>query len=120
MSRVIAASVAPLEHLFGWHVGVLEVVVLGVGPVRAGSRDCDSAPLREGVGIRRGSDHGAEQCDALLSNRKYKHEHKKGQCTVVVAQLVERSLPIPEVRSLNPVISKKLFILNICLLLTVY
>ena len=30
-----------------------------------------------------------------------------------VAQLVERSLPIPEVRGLNPVIGKNLFILNI-------
>ena len=29
---------------------------------------------------------------------------------VVVAQLVERSLPIPEVRGLNPVIGKNLFI----------
>ena len=29
---------------------------------------------------------------------------------VVVAQLVERSLPIPEVRSLNPVIGKNLFV----------
>ena len=28
---------------------------------------------------------------------------------MVVAQLVERSLPIPEVRGLNPVISKNLF-----------
>ena len=28
---------------------------------------------------------------------------------VVVAQLVERSLPIPEVRSLNPVIGKNLY-----------
>ena len=35
---------------------------------------------------------------------------------VVVAQLVERSLLIPEVRGTNPVIGKKLFILNICLL----
>ena len=33
-----------------------------------------------------------------------------------MAQLVERSLPIPEVRSSNPVIGKNLFILNICLL----
>ena len=39
---------------------------------------------------------------------------------MVVAQLVERSLPIPEVRGSNPVISKNLFILNICLLSTVY
>ena len=39
---------------------------------------------------------------------------------VVVAQLVDRSLPIQEVRGSNPVISKKLFILNICLLSTVY
>ena len=38
---------------------------------------------------------------------------------VVVAQLVERSLLIPEVRGSNPVIGKKLFILNICLLSTV-
>ena len=39
---------------------------------------------------------------------------------VVVAQLVEQLLPIPEVRSSNPVIGKNLFILNICLLSTVY
>ena len=37
-----------------------------------------------------------------------------------VAQLVERLLPIPEVRGLNPAISKNLFILSICLLSTVY
>ena len=37
-----------------------------------------------------------------------------------VAQLVEWSLPIPEVRSSNPVIGKNLFILNICLPSTVY
>ena len=42
------------------------------------------------------------------------------EVAVVVAQLVERSLPIPEVRSSNPVIGKNLFILNICLLSTVY
>ena len=45
---------------------------------------------------------------------------KKLLSAVVVAQLVERSLPIPEVRSSNPVISKNLFMLNICLLSTVY
>ena len=39
---------------------------------------------------------------------------------VVVAQLVERSLPIPEVCGSNPVIGKNLFISNICLLSTVY
>ena len=39
---------------------------------------------------------------------------------VVVAQLVERLLPIPEVRGSNPVIGKNLFTLNICLLSTVY
>ena len=37
-----------------------------------------------------------------------------------VAQLVERSLPTPEVRGSNPVIGKYLFILNICLLSTLY
>ena len=39
---------------------------------------------------------------------------------MVVAQLEERSLPIPEVCGSNPVIGKNLFILNICLLSTVY
>ena len=39
---------------------------------------------------------------------------------VVVAQLVERSLPIPEVRGSNPVISKNLLKLNnYCMLSTV-
>ena len=38
---------------------------------------------------------------------------------MVVAHLVERSLPIPEVRGSNPDIGI-LFILNICLLSTVY
>ena len=38
---------------------------------------------------------------------------------MVVAQLVEQSLPIPEVRGSNPVIGKNLFILKICLLSTV-
>ena len=38
-----------------------------------------------------------------------------------MARLVERSLPIPEVRGSNPIIRKiYLFLLNICLLLTVY
>ena len=39
---------------------------------------------------------------------------------VVVAQLVERSLPIPQVWGSNPVIGKNLFIFNNCLLSTVY
>ena len=40
---------------------------------------------------------------------------------MVVAQLVERSLPIPEVCGLNPVIGKNLLILNnYCILSTVY
>ena len=39
---------------------------------------------------------------------------------VVVAQLVERPLPIPEVHGSNPVIGKNLYILNTCLLSTVY
>ena len=36
--------------------------------------------------------------------------------TVVLAQLVERLLPIPEVRGSNPVIGKNLFVMNIFLL----
>ena len=39
---------------------------------------------------------------------------------VVVAQLVERSLPIPKVHGSNPVNGKNIFLLNICLLSTVY
>ena len=38
---------------------------------------------------------------------------------VVVAQLVERSLPTPEVRGLNPVIGKLLYRTFICLLSTI-
>ena len=49
--------------------------------------------------------------------RNIKQSSKGSGC---VAQLVEQSLPIPEVRGSNPVISKNLFILNICLLSTVY
>ena len=41
---------------------------------------------------------------------------KKRPLAVVVAQLVEQLLPIPEVCGLNPVIGKNLFILNIFLL----
>ena len=37
-----------------------------------------------------------------------------------MAQLVERSLSIPEACGSNPVIGKSLLILNICLLSTVY
>ena len=44
---------------------------------------------------------------------------KNSKLAVVVAQLVERSLPIPDVHSSNPVIGKKLFKFNICLLSTV-
>ena len=43
-----------------------------------------------------------------------------GTREVVVAQLVERSLSIPEARVSNPVIGKNLLILNICILSTVY
>ena len=39
---------------------------------------------------------------------------------VVVTQLVERSLPIPEVRGSNPVVGKNLIILNIYFLSPVY
>ena len=39
---------------------------------------------------------------------------------VVVVQLVERLLPIPEVRGSNSDIGINLFILNICLLSTVF
>ena len=39
---------------------------------------------------------------------------------VVVGQLVERLLLIPEVRGWNPVIGKKIFLSNICLLSTVF
>ena len=44
--------------------------------------------------------------------------YKQYKLAVVVAQLVEQSVPKPEVRGSNPVIGKNL--LNICLLSTVY
>ena len=49
--------------------------------------------------------------DLLLSSYKYNRKN------VVVAQLVERSLPTPEVHGSNPVIGK--YLLTIYLLLTV-
>ena len=51
------------------------------------------------------------------TTRKGKYKVRKA---VVVAQLVDRLLPIPEVRGSNPVINKNLFILNICLLTFVF
>ena len=39
---------------------------------------------------------------------------------MVVAQLIEQLLPIPEVHGLNPVIGKILLKFNICLLSNVY
>ena len=55
---------------------------------------------------------------SILRVRGLKQHHKRQlSMAVVVAQLVERSLPIPEVRGSNPVIGTKL--LNIYLLSTV-
>ena len=54
----------------------------------------------------------------MMVNMEY--NIKANVWAVVVAQLVERSLPIPEVCSSNSVIGKNLFTLNICLLSTVY
>ena len=62
---------------------------------------------------------GCFQFGKNIWNSKLTDKHKATKA-VVVAQLVEQLLPIPGVRSSNPVISKKLFILNICLLSTVY
>ena len=49
-----------------------------------------------------------------------RYQYCKHFCSlaVVVAQLVEQSLPTPEIRRLNPVIGK-IYILNICFLSTV-
>ena len=44
---------------------------------------------------------------SMVSNRRNINEGK--DLTVVVAQLVEQSLPNPEVRGSNPVISRNLF-----------
>ena len=46
---------------------------------------------------------------SLIPNKK-RYSTVTEAWAVVVAQLVERSLLIPEVRGLNPVIGKKLFI----------
>ena len=57
--------------------------------------------------------------NVMMVNMEY--NIKANVWAVVVAQLVERSLPIPEVCGSNPVIGKKfIYILNICLLSTVY
>ena len=55
----------------------------------------------------------------MLGYSGFKNSDWSGE--VVVAQLVERSLLIPEVRGSNPVIGKYLLILNnYCILSTVY
>ena len=46
--------------------------------------------------------------EMLLVKQSLQKQQERGE--VVVAQLVERSLPIPEVRGSNPVIGKNLFI----------
>ena len=56
----------------------------------------------------------------ILVQDENTNDQVKDNGEVVVAQLVERLLSIPEVRSSNPVIGKNLLILNICILLTVY
>ena len=59
----------------------------------------------------------------IMRERRCPEVRKEEVCILgsgCVAQLEERSLPISEVCGLNPVIGKKLFILNICLLSTVY
>ena len=61
----------------------------------------------------------------VLTHHNYSNQLKRTQCkkvrlnnwAVVVAQLVERSPPTPEIRGSNPVIGKLLS--NICLLSTV-
>ena len=42
--------------------------------------------------------------------RKREIENEGQSSSVVVAQLVERSLPIPEIRGSNPVIGKHLYL----------
>ena len=61
-----------------------------------------------------------EQWSVLEGPKMVMKQNGNNFRAVVVAQLVERSLPVPELRSSNPVIGKKLFILKICLLSTVY
>ena len=57
----------------------------------------------------------------MLNQCSFYSKVKIAYWAVVVAQLVEQSLPILEVCGSNPVISKiHLFLLNICLLSTVY
>ena len=54
-----------------------------------------------------------QQIGSLLTRVVLRMQNKETQCrAVVVAQLVERWLPIPEVRGSNPVIGKNLLILN--------
>ena len=55
---VVSSSVAPFEDIWGWHVGVLEVVVLGVRAVRAGPWDGQGAAGRLWVWVWVSRDHG--------------------------------------------------------------
>ena len=49
---------------------------------------------------------------SVMQRVKY-FKQRRMSGAVVVAQLVERSLPIPEVRGSNPVIGKKLYIVTL-------
>ena len=57
---------------------------------------------------------------SLIKDTYFQASLYRHNWAVVVAQMVKRSLPIPEVHGLNPVIGKNLYTLNICLLSTVY
>ena len=61
-----------------------------------------------------------ELAERLVKERERDDVRTREMGSGCVAQLVERSLPIPEVRGSNPVIGKNLFKLNICFLSTVY
>ena len=85
------------------------------------SSPCENV-LRDGQLLQLSWQSGRFRCQRSMvliqSSSNFNTEHLLW--AVVVAQLVKRLLPIPEVRSSNPVIGKNLFILNICLLSTVF
>ena len=83
-------------------------ILLGKGnSIEAGHYIPFKKSLQSTIAVINNRYHGTNIIKLSLATISY-------SCTVVVAQLVERSLPIPEVHGSNPVVDKKI-ILNILL-----
>ena len=78
-------------------------ILLGKGnSIEAGHYIPFKKSLQSTIAVINNRYHGTNIIKLSLATISY-------SCTVVVAQLVERSLPIPEVHGSNPVIRKNLY-----------